>query len=42
MPDELYERLRRAAFEDRRSQNDIMIEALAEKLDSRDRQGGEA
>lgn len=38
MPGELFERLRTAAFEDRRPKNDIMIEALTEALDKRDRE----
>lgn len=38
LPEELYEKLRRAAFEDRRPQNEIMVEALDEAL--RRREGG--
>lgn len=32
IPDDLYEQLRRRSFESRRSQQEIMLEALAEYL----------
>jgi predicted DNA-binding protein len=39
LPTELYERLRRAAFDERRSQTAIVRDALKRYLDARDRKG---